>query len=47
MLQLVIWRLSSGRWSLDALHMRQEVGQQAPSTAAERAVRLRDALTGG
>jgi hypothetical protein len=46
-LQLVVWRLDDGTISLDALHIRQEVGELAPiKDWAERRQRLRHALTG-
>jgi hypothetical protein len=45
-LQLVIWRMTDGIWSHDALDERQDVGQIEPSTAADREQRLRKALIG-
>lgn len=45
-LRLVIWRLDSGEWSHDALSPRQDVGAATPSSADERAGRLRAALLG-
>ena len=45
-LMLVVWQLSDGTWSFDALHPDQQVGQVTPSTIRERTDRLRTALTG-
>jgi hypothetical protein len=46
-LQLVIWRLADGTISLDALDIRQEVGELTPARWDERRERLRRALTPG
>lgn len=46
-LQLVIWKMSDGSWSHDALFAQQEIGTIAPSTSDERKARLRRALWGG
>lgn len=35
-LMLVIWYLSDGTWSFDALSHNQEVGEPEPSTGRER-----------
>lgn len=45
-LRLVIWRLSDGTWSHDALSAQQDVGEPIPSTDAEREDALRRALHG-
>lgn len=45
-LRLVVWRLDSGEWSHDALSPRQDVGAVTPSSADERAARLRAVLLG-
>jgi hypothetical protein len=45
-LQLVIWKMDDGTWSLDALDARQEIGDTAPSTEVERMNNLRTALLG-
>lgn len=48
-LMLVAWRLCAalgGGWSFDALDPRQHVGEVTPSAIADRADRLRAALTG-
>jgi hypothetical protein len=45
-LQLVIWRLHDGSWSLDALDPAQDVGQVTLSTWQDLAARLRRALLG-
>jgi hypothetical protein len=46
-LQLVIWKMPDGSWSLDALRGDQEIGHVVESTRAEREARLRGALLGG
>lgn len=46
-LRLVVWRLSDGRWSHDALDARQHVGETQPSSQDVREARLRAALHGG
>lgn len=51
-LRFVIWRVPEslglpGNWSHDALDPRQVVGTVTPSTPAERADRVREALLGG
>lgn len=48
-LRLVIWRLSDGTWSFDALSSQQEVGVQLSRNEppGRRELRLRDALLGG
>ena len=43
-LQLVIWKLSDGKMSFDALYMSQDIGRITPSTGEERGARLLDAL---
>jgi len=43
-LDLVVWRLSDGTWSHDALDPLQDVGQAQPSTPERRQQVLRDAL---
>jgi hypothetical protein len=43
-LQLVIWRLHDGSWSLDALDTNQDVGPVTLSTWQDLAARLRQAL---
>jgi hypothetical protein len=43
-LQLVIWRLDDGTWSLDALRAAQEVGDVSPATRQERWNRLQEAF---
>lgn len=45
-LRLVIWKLSNGTWSFDALNRLQDIGQIEPSDAAARIDRLRLALLG-
>lgn len=39
-LQLVIWKLSNGAMSFDALLEEQEIGNIKPSTSQERGMRL-------
>ncbi len=46
-LQLVIWRLADGTWSLDALDARQYVGHARPANHLDRDLALRHALLGG
>jgi hypothetical protein len=47
-LRLVVWRLSDGRWSLDALASGQYIGQARPvMMAAERGQALIDAIALG
>lgn len=48
-LRLVIWRLSDGTWSFDALDSRQEVGERLSRNEppGRRELRLRDALLSG
>jgi len=46
MLRLVIWRTPDGVTFMDALSARQDLGEVAPSTLAERQARLRAALNG-
>lgn len=43
-LMLVVWHLSDGSWSLDALLAAQEVGEPEPSTDRERGSRLMAAM---
>lgn len=43
-LQLVIWKLSDGTISFDALHFMQEIGQIQPASPRERGIRLDHAL---
>jgi hypothetical protein len=45
-LELVVWRLDDGTPSFDALAAAQDVGQVAPSTAAQRSDRLVSAVQG-
>lgn len=45
-LQLVIWRMSDGGWSHDALLADQEVGATEPTDAEGREAALRRALLG-
>lgn len=45
-LELVVWRLSDGQFSFDALRPDQHVGNVQPQTAEERARRLEIALEG-
>jgi hypothetical protein len=42
-LALVIWR-TQGRWSLDALDWRQDVGTITPATAQDRWRRIQEAF---
>lgn len=46
-LQLVIWRMTDGSWSHDALLAVQETGELDPATDAQRKERLRVALMNG
>lgn len=46
-LQLVIWRLANGSFSLDALSPHQHVGDVVPSTREQREQQLRGALLAG
>lgn len=48
-LRLVIWRLSDGTWSFDALSADQEVGERLSRNEppGRRELRLRDALLDG
>jgi hypothetical protein len=48
-LRLVIWRLSDGTWSFDALDSHQEVGERLSRNEppGRRELRLRDALLSG
>ena len=46
-LELVIWRLSDGSWSHDALDIRQDIGQVQPSDIFSRKAQLQRALLGG
>ena len=43
-LQLVIWKLEDGTWSLDALRWNQEVGEVVFSTGAQRWDRIQEAF---
>lgn len=45
-MQLVVWRLADGEWSLDALGEDQEVGAVAASSRAQRQARLLSVFTG-
>lgn len=45
-LQLVVWQLPSGRWSLDALHAAQYIGETEPADITSRRAGLRAALLG-
>jgi hypothetical protein len=48
-LQLVIWHMNTtgagGKWSLDALSPRQEVGEVTPATAGDRWQRIQEAFS--
>ena len=43
-LQLVIWKLEDGTWSLDALRWNQEVGEAVFSTGLQRWNRILEAF---
>ena len=43
-LQLVIWRMDDGSWSLDALSAQQEVGDVERGSRGARVVQLRKVL---
>lgn len=45
-LQLVVWRLSDGTWSHDALLAAQDIGQIQPAAGPERGARLLKACGG-
>jgi hypothetical protein len=39
-LELVIWKMSNGKMSFDALYANQDIGEIMPSTGKERGERL-------
>lgn len=43
LLRLVVWRLSDGSWSFDALSELQDIGHIQPTTPGERFARLKEA----
>lgn len=45
-LRLVIWKMSDGSWSHDALSAGQDVGEPVPTSTLDRASNLRLALLG-
>ena len=47
LLQMVIWRMSTGEWIHDALDARQDVGRITTSSSSDRLTRLRSVLLGG
>ena len=43
-LELVVWKLSDGTWSYDALSPEQDIGYITPSAGEERGARLLNAF---